>query len=638
MRSIIVKVTKAGKEYNGKTIFENVNLEIREGEHIALFGVNGVGKTTLIQALLGKQELDAGTIVRHLPVSAWGTLDQHVEAEDSITMLGFVQSGLSDWLAAKNNLERIQNQMQEAEEPSAEAGRDKSGNAGEKELRLSVLLEQYDQAHAAYETLGGYETEIKVEKCLQRLKLPESLWNIPFNQLSGGQKTKVQLARILIAEPRFLLLDEPTNHLDEETLEWLEEWVASYSGTILLVSHDRVFLDRTAHAIYELTADGCRRYEGGYTSFRKQKDLEMQTQMAIYRKQEQEKEKLLECIRRYQQWFQTAEREAGNQSEVGITKSYYKARANKNITRYHAKEKELERLENNRVQIPKENAKIHVNFGQGEFAPNYLLRVEQMAFKYEGEGSKTLFDDFNLRVERKDRIAVIGPNGTGKTTLLRIIMGELVPLSGSIQHNPQLRIGYFSQQMDNLQEDATILDSLLELPNMTQTFARTILGCFLFSREDVFKYIRDLSMGERCRVAFLQLYFSEANLLVLDEPTNYLDIDTRERMEQAFEQYPGALIVVSHDRYLTQRLATRLVVLHGERTELYAGTYDQYKESGRLRGQTMEQRGKRDELQLLELELMKLINRKPENPEEEAKLIEDMRDVKKRMAVLEQAR
>ncbi|WP_152392619.1 ribosomal protection-like ABC-F family protein [Paenibacillus guangzhouensis] len=585
MKSTLLKVNQASKEYSGKVIFEQVSLEIVEGEHVALFGQNGVGKTTLLQALLGRLDLDGGNIQRMLPVSEWGTLDQQLEIESDVVTRDFVQQGMVEWHTAKLQMEDLQNALQHGTDDSSDPD----------------LFERYEAAYNRFESLGGYENETQIDTCMQRVGLHSAVWHQPYNDLSGGQKTKAQLARILVANPRFLLLDEPTNHLDGETLEWLEEWVASYKGTILMVSHDRTFLDRTATAILELTSKGCTRYTGGYSDYRRQKDIELQTQAALYKKQEQEKEALLECIRRYQQWFNTAERRAGTQTEVKITKSYYKARAMKNITRYHAKEKELERLEQNRVDKPKEDTKIHVQFEADSLVSNTLIRMEDVTFAY--PDASPVFTNLKLQVDRADRIAVMGANGAGKSTLLKVMIGEFSPSGGAVRHHPQLKIGYFSQELENLEEEMTILDSLLVLPNMTQTYARTILGCFLFSRDDVFKYIKDLSMGERCRVAFIKLYFSDAHMLVLDEPTNYLDIATQEKMEEAFRGYPGAIVVVSHDRYLIGQLANRICRIEAGEVQLFDGTYEEFMHHRQAQAQGGMNREDQDRLQRLELAL-----------------------------------
>ncbi|MBE0342657.1 ABC-F family ATP-binding cassette domain-containing protein, partial [Paenibacillus sp. 28ISP30-2] len=351
------------------------------------------------------------------------------------------------------------------------------------------------------------------------------------------------------------------------------------------------------------------------TEYKANKERELREQEANYRKQELARQALEETIRNYREWFHQAHRAASN-VEMAVTQSFYKAKANKNISRYHAKEKELERLEANRVEQPREVASLHMKLSDSGFQAKYLLRVEHVYFSYDDH---TIVQDLNLNIARGDRLAVRGPNGIGKTTLLRLLTGQLEPYKGKITANPQLKIGYFSQELEQLPEDQTLLDSLLALPTMTQTEARTVLGCFLFAREDVFKRIGTLSMGERCRVAFLRLYFSGASLLVLDEPTNYFDIETREIVEESLRSYGGALVLVSHDRELVRRTATRLLDMQpGGVYEIYEGTADEKQEDQQNLQQEPEDQEQREErlrLQLRLTELMGTVGLDDENEE-----------------------
>jgi ATPase subunit of ABC transporter with duplicated ATPase domains len=431
----------------------------------------------------------------------------------------------------------------------------------------------------------------------------------------------------MVKEPKFVLLDEPTNHLDAETLSWLEQWVVVYPGTVLYVSHDRAFIDRTANSVLELSRLGCRRYPGGYSDYRTQKEVEMRTQETLYAKQKQEREKLLESIRRYSEWFQQSHKAAGQND-------FLRSRSKKNVSRLHAKESALERLEHNRVQKPRDAAQLNMRLEGEAFHASTLLQMEDVGFAYTEE--RKLFNSFNLSVNRGDRIAVLGPNGAGKTSLLKLIAGQLSPVSGSVRIHPQTRIGYFAQELGNLEMNETILDSLLTLPEMTQSQARTILGCFLFSREDVFKKIGDLSMGEKCRVAFIKLYFGRANLLVLDEPTNYLDIDTRERVEEALQMYPGSVILVTHDRYLIRKAANRLVIMNKEEEpHLFPGTYDEYVSRDRSRTLTAEEQNRENECGTLELRLAQLINSpEPEEAGERQALISEIRRLRAQISEL----
>jgi len=610
----VVKAEGLCKEWNGRKLFENAHVEITEGEHIALMGRNGVGKTSLVHMLTGQIDIDCGTISRRSPASEWGWMEQYAEVEENVTLIDFVQAGDAELYAAKTALESLQRRL---------AGDvNGAGNVGEQPdaAHWERLIESYSAAQEQYERLGGYEWETRVQQCLRRLHLPSDGWSQRYSELSGGQKTRAQLTRLLVAQPRFLILDEPTNHLDGETLDWLEEWLRQYSGTVLFVSHDRYFLDRVAHAIYELTAAGTKRYKGGYSQFCEQRALEERTQMTLYKKQERERRDLLETIRQYKQWFQKAHSDAGERNP------YLKKRANKSATRFKAKEKMLERLESEKVERPRGAPQAQISFDDAAFEARTLVQIEQMSFSY---GERSIFRGLNFEVRRGERIAVTGMNGVGKSTLLRLLIGQLSPTKGSVKRHPGLKVGYFAQELDDLNTEETVLDSLLRLPHMSQSHARTILACFLFGKDDVFKPIGALSMGEKCRVAFVKLYFSEANLLVLDEPTNYLDIDTRERIEEALLEYPGTLMMVSHDRYLLQKLANRVVHIDEEGVRTFAGSYDEYLEQlnrGPINQVALERANRVRQLELQLAQYMGLDE--PSTEEERTRLVEQIREAK----------
>ncbi|RCW49139.1 ribosomal protection-like ABC-F family protein [Paenibacillus prosopidis] len=603
---MLVKVKNVNKEWDGVKLFEQVTFEVKEGERLALFGRNGVGKTTLLQGLTGRLPFDGGDIQRLLPIEEWGWLDQQAQMDSSLTLLEFVQAGTAELFCLKRELADLTLRMQEQE-------------TGEKMLnRYSELFERYAQ-------LDGYSWEIKAERCLRKLNFDSKVWNVPFSQLSGGQKTKAQLASLMVREPKLVVLDEPTNHLDSAALDWLEQWVKAYPGTVVYVSHDRTFIDRTATTILELERNGCRRYPGGYTEYRAQKELELRTQEALYKKQEQEREKLLESIRMYSEWFQQAHKAAGQHD-------FLRSKSKKNVSRMHAKESAIERLDRDKVQKPREEAQLRMQLDTDGFAAATLLRMEDVGFAYEDQ--VTLFSHLSFSVDRGDRIAVLGPNGAGKSTLLKLATGSLAPITGKVSIHPQTRIGYFEQELGKLENEETILDSLLMLPGMTQSHARTILGCFLFPKEEVFKRIGDLSMGEKCRVAFLKLFFGKANLLVLDEPTNYLDVSTREKVEEALQHYPGAVLLVTHDRYLVRKGANRLLIMDGKsEPSLFPGTYDEYCSKDRSRALTTEEQLGQNERERLQLRLAQLMgSAQPEDPAEQQQLMQEIRRLRKQIS------
>lgn len=541
--TMILKAKDIGMELQGKPLFEGIHLEVAEGERIALYGRNGMGKSTLLSILAGERQPTNGTVEAVLPRERWGWMRQQDEPDESeMTALEMVRSRSESSLwELKQQLAAIEKQMQASD---ADA--------------MDRLVEQYGNLLERYESGGGFQWETEVEKAMTMLGIGSEVWPVPYKGLSGGQKTKVMLAALLVRNPQFLLLDEPTNHLDSESLVWLEQWLVSvYKGTVLFVSHDREFIDRVATSVCELSANELRRYRGGYTDYRREKERELREQETLYRKQELARKALEESIRRYEEWFHKAHNSAGD-GDVRITASYYKAKAKKNISRYHAKEKALERLEAERVDKPRSDPKLKMELEAEAIGAKTLLRVKEMSF---GFGDRLLFDRFSFQLNRGDRLAVRGPNGSGKTTLLKLLLGEITPTEGTVAWHPAVKIGYFSQQLEGLEDDMTLLDSLLAIPGMTQSHARTLLGCFLFRRDDVFKRIGQLSMGEKCRTAFLKLYFSGAHLLVLDEPSNYLDVDTREVIEEVLVRFPGAIALVSHDRYLVRKVANRLLTL-----------------------------------------------------------------------------
>ncbi|WP_036717524.1 ribosomal protection-like ABC-F family protein [Paenibacillus harenae] len=602
---MLLKVKNVNKEWDGVKLFENVAFEVKQGERLALFGRNGAGKTTLLHGLTGRLPFDGGDVQRLLPLNEWGWLDQQAQTDSSLSLLEFVQAGSAEQFGIKREMANVMQQMQA--EPASEE-----------------LINRYSELFERYLQLDGYGWETKAERCLRQLSFDSALWEAPFASLSGGQKTKAQLAALMVREPKLVLLDEPTNHLDAAAIDWLEHWVNAYPGTVIYVSHDRTFIDRTATAVLELEAAGCRRYPGGYTAYKAQKEIELRTQETLYKKQEQEREKLLESIRMYAEWFQQAHKAAGQND-------FLRSKSKKNVSRLHAKESALERLDQGKVQKPREEAQLRMQLEAEGFAASTLLRMDEVGFAYEGRGK--LFERLSLTIDRGDRLAVLGPNGAGKSTLLKLATGSLTPIAGSVTLHPRTRIGYFEQELGKLDNDATILDSLLTLPDMTQSHARTILGCFLFSREDVFKRIGGLSMGEKCRVAFLKLFFGKSNLLVLDEPTNYLDIRTRERVEEAIKHYPGAVLLVTHDRYLIRETANRLIVLEGKSEPAqFPGTYDEYLSKDRSRTLSAEEQLSQNEREKLELRLAQLMSsEQPDDPTEQQLLMREIRELRARI-------
>ncbi|PTM57821.1 ribosomal protection-like ABC-F family protein [Desmospora activa] len=586
---LLVKAEGLKVERGSRLLFENVDIEIHAGEKVALIGANGMGKTSLLQTLTGEVNPESGSVFRAVPVQSWGVLSQHQPWPPDVTVEAYVRSGRPELAQLYQELTKVEQEMANA-----------TGEA------LDPLVAHYGVCQELYQQMDGYEWEVEVQRTLNQLGLTGEIATASIAQLSGGQKTRTQLAQLVVKQPTFLLLDEPTNHLDASTLEWLARWLSDWEGAVLFVSHDRWFIDQVADVTVELSKSGTRAIRGGYSRFAQQQEHERKSQEALWRKQEQEKKKLEESIRRYREWFNRAHTAAGERNP------FMKKKAQKNITRSQAKEEALKRLEKKQVERPRDEPVVQVRLDTASMEGRRLLTVEDGTFAY---GKQPLLQEVNLQVQRGDRLALIGANGSGKTTLLKLLAHRLQPQQGTVRHHPELRIGYFAQELETLDPNETIVDSLLRLPGMTQTEARNILASFLFRKERVFQRIGSLSMGERCRVAFVRLYFSHANLLILDEPTNYLDIPTRERMEEALAHYPGSIIVVSHDRFLLSRIANRVAVLEQGRLTLFEDGYQAYRE------QKSEKKAMtnphQDQIHRLKLRLIQLMGM--EEPEEEEK-------------------
>jgi ATPase subunit of ABC transporter with duplicated ATPase domains len=574
----LIKADNVQMDISGITLFEKASIEVKEKERVALIGANGVGKTSFLKGILGISPIAKGNIEWHLNKDEIGMMMQDSEEESSITTREWVE-GVDE---EKSRLKKDLNVLSQI-----------LGDEGEKDS----LLIKYQNSLQRYLDVNGYEWEIEVSRALNQFGIFEDLWDVPFCGLSGGQKTRAKLAKSMIHSPKLLILDEPTNHLDMETVEWLQQWLSRFKGSVLFTSHEREFIEKVATITYEITEKGTKKYHGGYSQYKAQMDLELKSIQSLYEKQEQERKKLIETIQTYKNWYQQANNSAS------VRNPYAQKQAAKQASKYKAKEKVLERLEESKVDKPAESDSIHPKFEVRDFSARKMIEMRRLDFLY---GNHMVVQDFNLQVNRGDRIAVIGKNGSGKTTLLKLMTGQLVPVNGEVSWNPQLKIGYFFQELENLNSEHTVLEELLLVPNLSQTEARTILACFLFRKEEVFKKVKQLSMGEKCRVAFVKLYFSEANLLILDEPTNYLDILTRERIEDALISYPGSVVIVSHDPYLLRKVANKVVKIEDGKAYDFLGSYHEWEKTSFI---SSHKQDLVNQQKVLELELLDLLNK-----------------------------
>ena len=501
-------------DYDRKPLFEAVSFEVAAGERAVLFGLNGSGKTTLFRLVTGELTPQAGSIECHGEV---GLVRQTIESEDM---------SLLEWV------------MRSDPERYALYEEVSSGD----EMRV---MRSYERALE----LDVYNLEQEAIQALTRLGLDGQL-DQNINDLSGGEKTRAQLSTLTMKQVDVVLLDEPTNHLDVESIDWLTKWLNRFDGTVLIISHDRQLMDDVATVILELSDGEVTRYPGNYTAYRRQKEDERLRDERAHARYVSRKAELLDMIAQYKGWHLKAKATASVRSPGA-----QKGAANLAV-KMKAREQKLKHLEDNRPRKPKEEKAISVQFAADELEAKTWLTCEEVTFGYD----KPFYEPISFSIQKEERLSIIGPNGSGKTTLLNVLIGERAPLSGVIKRHPRLKIGYFSQTLERLPKTGTLLDALLAQSDIGKTEARTLLAHFLFRRDEVHRPINEASMGEKCRIAFLILYFSDAHLLALDEPTNYLDVATREQIETALSVYPGGLLLITHDRYF-HRLTSRAIEL-----------------------------------------------------------------------------
>ncbi|WP_418466333.1 ABC-F family ATP-binding cassette domain-containing protein [Dialister succinatiphilus] len=522
----VLKISGLSKSFGIKTVFENVSFEVRSGERIGLVGANGAGKTTLLKCIMGAEEADKGS-VKASDGAIIGYLRQDFNYT-SHTIREEMEDAWKDVLYYKDRMETLARELE-------------SSRSDEK------LVEAYGRAEARFEFLGGYDYESTTRKILTGLGFSDDDWDRDIHSFSGGETVRSNLAAAFVRHPDFLLLDEPTNHLDMGMLEWLEEYLRSYKGGILMISHDRYFLDGAATGIIDLENHHIRSFRGGYTRYMETKENQDRAYEKAYEKQQEHIKETEEYIRRYKAGIK-AKQARGRQSQ-------------------------LNRLV--RLEKPVHQASLRFHFDPPQECADKVLDVLRVEGSY---GSHILFKDLTIHIKKGETVGLIGPNGAGKTTILKMITGEKKPDTGFIQLGNNVKMGYYSQEQERLHPKLTVLDEVRDTFNFGEKEARNILGMFLFRGDDVFKTVGMLSGGEKARLSLLCLFLEKPNFLILDEPTNHLDIPTREIMEDAIEAFGGTCLVVSHDRYFLDKVADRILELdHGKLTE-YLGNYSYYKE------------------------------------------------------------
>lgn len=538
---IDISVSGLVKEFEvGKKILDGLTFQIDTGERVGLLGPNGCGKTTLLRILTGVVHPDEGEVVV-APGRRLGLISQIPVYPAGYTVEDVLDTAFAPLQKLEEELNELSRRMENGESDSA-------------------LLSRYDKLSAAFQAGGGYETDTGKNKVCNGLSIPQDMRERPFDMLSGGEKTRINLARLILEDTDILLLDEPTNHLDLRATEWLEEYLERFKGTVLAVSHDRYFLDKVVRRVVEIQDGRAEFYSGNYSFYVAEKQRRYEEKLRQYEKEQAKIQQLEKAAEQLRIWAYS-----GN---------------DKIFKRAQSMEKRIERIR--QTDKPKKDRKMEARFGEREFRGDEVLSVKGLEKSF---GGRCLFSDINLEVEGGERIALLGDNGAGKSTLIKIIMGEEEPDGGKVRLGPTVRIGYLPQIIRFAHPERSLVDTMLYDLDCTAQTARNRLASFQFRGEDVFKQVSALSGGEQSRLRLCMLMDSKINLLILDEPTNHLDIQSREWIEEAVEEYEGNLLFVSHDRYFIDRFATRIWMLEDGRITDFKGSYREYqsaKERGRM--------------------------------------------------------
>ena len=528
---IDISVSNLVKEFEvGTKILDGLTFQVDTGERVGLLGPNGCGKTTLLRILTGAMDYDEGEVMI-APGKRMGLISQIPVYPEGYTVEDVLATAFEPLRKMEDELARLTREMASGTDPA--------------------LMSRYDKLTTAYEAAGGYETDTRINKVCNGLSIPQAMREQLFESLSGGEKTRVNLARLILEDTDILLLDEPTNHLDLRATEWLEEYLEKFKGTVLTVSHDRYFLDKVVDRVIEIQEGKAEFYSGNYSFYAVEKERRFEERQRQYEKEQAKIQQLEKAAEQLRTWAYS-----------GMDKTFKRAQS---------MEKRIERM---RVtDRPKKARKMEVRFGEREFRGDEVLTIKHLKKSF---GSRTLFDDVNLEVAGGERIALLGDNGTGKSTLIKILMGEESPDEGKLRLGPTVKIGYLPQIIHFDHPERSLVDTMIYDLDCTAQTARNRLAAFQFKGEDVFKPVSALSGGEQSRLRLCMLMDAKINLLILDEPTNHLDIQSREWIEEAVEEYEGNLLFVSHDRYFIDRFATRIWMLEGGHITDFKGTYQEY--------------------------------------------------------------
>ncbi|KQL17640.1 ABC-F family ATP-binding cassette domain-containing protein [Cytobacillus solani] len=531
---ILLQVNQLMKNFGADPILSNIKLEVQTRDRIALVGRNGAGKSTLLKIIAGQMSYESGEIIKPKDVKI-GYLAQNTGLESEQSIWNEMLTVFAHFQTQEKELRRLEERMSDPEA---------MGNQQEYER----ILSEYDKRQVQFKEEGGYQYESDIRSVLHGLNFHSFSYDTKVSTLSGGQKTRLALGKLLLTKPDILILDEPTNHLDIDTLTWLEQYLQGYDGAILIVSHDRYFLDKVVSQVYELSRLQIRKYTGNYSAYLDQKAANFEREMKEYEKQQEEVAKLQDFIQR-------------NLARASTTK------------RAQSRRKQLEKMEVMDRPLGDEKS-ASFGFQIDRQSGNDVLKADSIAIGYHGE---EISNSISFRITRGESIALVGPNGVGKSTLLKTIIDRLSPISGHFHYGSNVSIGYYDQEQAELSSNKRVLNELWdEFPLKPEKDIRTVLGNFLFSGDDVLKNVSTLSGGEKARLALAKLMMQQANFLILDEPTNHLDLDSKEILENALIDYPGTILFVSHDRYFINRITTKVIELSKSGATEYLGDYDYY--------------------------------------------------------------
>ncbi|WP_102349592.1 ABC-F family ATP-binding cassette domain-containing protein [Bacillus sp. Marseille-P3661] len=532
---ILLQVNQITKYYGADPILSNIKLEVQAKDRIALVGRNGAGKSTLLKIIAGQLSYDSGELIKPKDLTI-GYLAQDTGLESSLSIWEEMMTVFQHLKQKETKLRELEMQMGDPAYLNDTA-------------KYEKVLKEYDELQIAFKDEGGYQYEADIRTVLHGLNFTSFNYNTPIQSLSGGQKTRLALGKLLLTKPDLLILDEPTNHLDIETMTWLEQYLQGYPGALLLVSHDRYFLDKLVTIVYEISRSTSRKFVGNYSKFLQESALLYEQELKQFEKQQDEIAKLQDFVQR-------------NIARASTTK------------RAQSRRKQLEKMTvMDRPQGDEKSASFHFEIERQ--SGNDVLRVDGVTVAYPNQ--EPTLKDITFLLKREESVALVGPNGIGKSTLLKAITKQLPLLSGEVAYGSNVTIGYYDQQQADLTSNKTVLNELWdEYPLKPEKDIRTILGNFLFSGDDVLKIVNSLSGGEKARLALAKLMLQKANLLILDEPTNHLDLDSKEVLENALIGYPGTILFVSHDRYFINRVTTRIIELSQDGLQNFLGDYDYY--------------------------------------------------------------